>query len=468
MNRRQFLFSVAAGAISAAYAPRTFAVDSTGSTSLRISPNEIVAKVPVDFMGLSYEANQLAHPELFNASNTSLVKFFRDLGTGGVLRIGGNSSEFTVWNPTPAADLSDIALPYNPGKTHRRTPVTPDSIDNLAGFLDVVGWKLIYGLNLGMGTPEQAAEEAAYVTKSIGRRLMCLQIGNEPDLFHRNGLRSKDWAFDDYFAQWTQFADAVRAKTPGAPMAGPDVAGNIDWIKQMSEKAKDRIGLLSGHYYAEGPPTNPAMTIDRLLRNSSKLDRDIGDIDDICRVSGLPYRMTETNSCYNGGKAGVSDTFASALWAADYALRLASVGYAGVNFHGGGNGLYTPIAGDPTAGYSARPLYYGLRLASGFAGIELVRADLDTAGASISAYAAKIRTGLQIALFNKDPEQPASIAIDAGMPIRDGSISRLTAPSVDSKDGVSFEKAGVIQTRLASCNVDLPPASASLIFLTFA
>jgi len=275
-------------------------------------------------MGLSYEANQLAHPDVFSSQNVVLAGHLRTLGANGVLRIGGNSSEFTVWNPAPDADLSAVPLPYNIDKKHRRTAVTKESIDNLRGFLDAVDWKLIYGLNLGMGTPEQAAQEAAYVVKTIGDRLLYLQIGNEPDLFHKNGLRPSTYAWDDFYTEWSKFADAVLASTPHAPLAGPDVAGNVDWIKSLSEKAADRIGLLTTHYYAEGPPTNPAMTIERLVAGKPKLVTDTAKIVDIGNSSKLPFRMAECNSCYNGGKTGVSDTFASALWAVDYMLQLAA------------------------------------------------------------------------------------------------------------------------------------------------
>ena len=44
---------------------------------------------------------------------------------------------------------------------HALTAITPEAIDQLAGFLDAAGWSLIYGLNLGTGTPQRAAEEAA-------------------------------------------------------------------------------------------------------------------------------------------------------------------------------------------------------------------------------------------------------------------------------------------------------------------
>jgi len=36
---------------------------------------------------------------------------------------------------------------------------------------------------------------------------------------------------------------------------------------------------------------------------------------------------------YRGGKSGLSDTFASALWSANYLFELMSMGYSGVNLH---------------------------------------------------------------------------------------------------------------------------------------
>ncbi len=77
--------------------------------------------------------------------------------------------------------------------------------------------------------------------------------------------------------------------------------------------------------------------------------------------------MTEGNTCYHGGQPGVSDAFASALWAADYSLRVAQAGFAGVNLHGGGEGYYAPITGEPNA-TKLRPEYYGMQFAQQFAG----------------------------------------------------------------------------------------------------
>ena len=103
--------------------------------------------------------------------------------------------------------------------------------------------------------------------------------------------------------------------------------------------------------------------------------------------------MTEGNSCYRGGKPGMSDAFAAALWAADYMLELASLGCAGVNLHGGASafltaglgghtpgldsakkpqqvrsGYYSPIRTEPGIETRAMPVFYGMKFAGMLAG----------------------------------------------------------------------------------------------------
>src|SRR5262249_28983965 len=86
------------------------------------------------------------------------------------------------------------------------------------------------------------------------------------------------------------------------------------------------------------------------------------------RDAGVRFRMGEVNSVSCGGAPGVSDTYASALWGAAFAMQMAAAGAAGVDFHGGA----LPGGGSPYAGFvhdlagppAGRPLYYGLRLAS--------------------------------------------------------------------------------------------------------
>jgi hypothetical protein len=476
MNRRTFL---RAGAGAIAIGPRIAFPKASSSVkvSLGIDKRHVVATVPANFTGLSYESAQLSHPDFFSPSNKRLVPFMRTLGARGVLRIGGNTSEFTLWSPQGAPAAAPGTAGPDTGGKHRRTyRITSESIRNLTAFVEAVDWQLIYGLNLGKGTPEQAAHEAKAVSEAAGRRLLEFQIGNEPDLFHRNGLRPPDWKFSDYFAQWKQFASAVRRTVPQARFAAPDVAANVHWIVDFAKQGSGEIVELTGHYYAEGPPSNPAMNIDRLLHPNRSLERKIPIIQRTSRESGRPYRMAETNSCYRGGKPGVSDTFASALWGGDYMLQLEQAGFSGINFHGGGEGYYTPIAGSKAKGFSARPIYYGMLLAGQFAGTKIVKCTLDAQGVNATAYAARAASGLRVAIFNKDEQRGITVQIPSGSNAR---LWRLRAPSVHSKAGVMLAGAAVksdgswspaheehAAPRHGTVSIDVPAASAVLAFFS--
>ena len=85
------------------------------------------------------------------------------------------------------------------------------------------------------------------------------------------------------------------------------------------------------------------------------------------KAAKAPLLISETNSICSGGLEGVSNSFASALWAIDYMLAGAENGVYGMAFHGGLNSLgecffYSPLC--PVVGipgdYTAQPIYYGM------------------------------------------------------------------------------------------------------------
>ena len=418
---------------------------------LTIHGADVLAKMPATFTGLSYESAQLTHPDFFSAANTDCIALVRTLGAQGVLRIGGNTSAFTAWDKNGAAAGTGGAAGYGPdkgSKAAKQAPgmyrITPRAIDNLRAFLDKTGWQLLYGLNLRHGTPAAAAEEAAYVAQVCGARLLALQFGNEPDLFNHdesgNGGKSTRWSYDEFLAKWKAMYTAVHARVPGVRIAGPDSAFDKAYAGRFAADTRGQVGLLTTHYYAEGPPTDPKMTIDLLLHPGQRLAEEVYTALAAAKAAGLPFRMSEGNSCYGGGKPGVSDTFASALWAGDFMLDLAARGATGVNLHGGGEGAYTPIVTGKDGHSSARPVFYGMWLAGQFAGSTLVRTELkpspglDLKSANVTAYAAVGASGTLAAVFNKGAE-PVELALSE---VRDGEVFTLTAPAIESTGGVVF------------------------------
>src|SRR5206468_937930 len=86
------------------------------------------------------------------------------------------------------------------------------------------------------------------------------------------------------------------------------------------------------------------------------------------------------------------NVYAAALWGADVAFQLASVGAVGINFHTPGNhyGVFTASGGSVTV----QPLYYGMRLFSIAvpAGAVVVPARVDPFIDTLHAWAAIVET----------------------------------------------------------------------------
>ena len=162
-------------------------------------------EIPPDFIGLSYEKAALDLP-LFDANDTALVRLFRRLGPG-VLRVGGNSVDRTLWDPE--------------GSGLRKGLVAPADVSRLARFLEAADWRIIYGLNMGTSSPQAMADEASAARAAFGNRLIAFEIGNEPDLYHANGLRAPDYTYGDFLKEWENDARVISSAAPDASFTGP-------------------------------------------------------------------------------------------------------------------------------------------------------------------------------------------------------------------------------------------------------
>lgn len=489
-SRRRFLRSSATASALAIPAIRALAQASAPAT-LAIHAEQPGPALPPNYIGLSYEIEQLSDPSFFSPANSGLIEQFRALSRNGVLRLGGNTSDVGWWKPKP--DSKQPPLPSNvvlQTPQGERSPmdlayaVTPEAVRNLRSFLDATGWTCLYGINLGSSTPARAADEAEFVHKTLGPRLEYFQVGNEPDGFARRFRDRNTWDANAYFNDWLASANAIRARVPSARFGMPDVASKVSWFPTIADrlsalKERPDVVALTHHYYFTGPPSNPKANINDLLRPDPRVTRDAAVAHAAAQKLGTHYRMTEGNSCYRGGKPGFSDVFAATLWSADYCLLLASLGYSGVNLHGGsarqvanslggrlpGDALisnpnevhprpfYTPIA-DINSQYVAEPTFYGLRFAGHLAGGTMLPLTFNPGAVNATAYAAKLPTGQTVvAIINKDADHPLHIDL-AGY-----SVGRtLTAQSLASR---TVEDREAANNREAST---VPPATAMLLY----
>ncbi len=499
MDRRRFLRNTALASGAALWGRRGFS-QSASPVSLRLTLDAAKKgnRIAADFTGLSYETAQLGDPDFFSPDTTELIGFIRRLGKSGVLRIGGNTSEYSYWSTEPAprqnaatrqnqqANVLPQALAVGPDTGHgpaKARKITPEAVRNLRGFVDATGWKLIYGLNMGTESAETAAAEADFVMRTMDDKLIAFQLCNEPDLFYRNGLRTSDYNFAQFAQEWQHFYEVIRQKVPNAPFAGPDTAANNEWLVPFAKQFKGEIAFLSHHYYAEGPPTDPSMTIERLLNPNPHLQAEFETMAQAKADFGLPFRLAETNSCYQGGKRGVSDTFASALWGADLMYQLATAGGSGINLHGGGYGWYTPIAGTVADGFTARPIFYGMLLFEQAGPGRLI--DARMAGGEnaplVSAYGlvndVEARDTVKAVIFNKHADRAVRVSIGGAEANRARAL-RLVAPRLDDTQDATLGSNPVgpsgawepayeedLPLHEGAAAIELPPASAVLVNL---
>ena len=462
MKRREFLSTASAAAASCLASHLLHAQNAEPiHGTLTVDESAILATIPRDFIGLSYESAQLANPTFFSAENTALIALFRELSDQGMLRLGGGTSEFTAFtaDETQAPAPFDSVGPDTSKNVKSDTIITRKSLRNLRAFLDATGWRCLYGLNLGRGPIARAAEEAFHVQSILGPRLIAFQLGNEPDAW-RNRYRPATWSYADYWKEWATAHSAIVARVPQAKFAGPDVSNKMPYVTGFAEDVKGSapdVVMLTSHYYAMGPAGAPGITLDKLLSPDPKLERDAQIAMTAAHSAGLPYRMSEGNSCWNGGQPGLSDTLASALWVADMMLNFASLGCAGVNLHGGGNGFYTPIAGTLAEGFTRRPEYFGMELIKHFAGSELIRSKLECTNDRVRAYAARKSGSALVFIINKS-DQPALIRSTLRHAQKQW---LLTGPAIDAKQGVTLTESGA--TALRKGTLRAPAYSAILL-----
>jgi hypothetical protein len=477
ISRRRFLATAAMSLAATRLRAQGRAVV---QVTMKIPAEATGPRMAADFIGLSYEVQQLEDPSFFASSNVGLVGQFKALAPCGVLRLGGNTSEFAWWkaaSSSPEPEHPQVREVVGEPKP-KFYAVTPEAVRNLKAFLDATGWSCIYGIGMGANTPDRAGIEAAFVANVLGERLQYFQIGNEADLFASHLRDPKIWSAKMYLEQWLAIARAVSARVHGATFGMPDIASDMTWLTEIADlwpsiQNLPPVTMLTHHYYFGGPATNPEVNIPNLLKPSTmaKVQKTADIATAAAKRMGVRVRMTEGNTCYRGGKPGVSDVFGSALWSADYSLLLASNNYCGINLHGGTgksvansvggflpgdillkeqgetpeqiathpHPFYTPVA---TFGseYIMEPVAYGLKFAGRFNGASFIANDftsqLQAAGVNASAYAAKLPGGrVGIIILNKDADQDVQVNLDFEE-MRSGQVEirTLRAPALDSRE----------------------------------
>ncbi len=437
------------------------------STSIRILPGQPLASVPDNFTGLGYEMSSAAQPELLSAQNTDYVRLVSNLGRSGVLRFGGIVADYTRY------------VAAGPVRTDPKdTVVSRASLVQLRGFLDAIGWRAIWSVNFGQGTIEDAITEAKDVQRMLGPRLLAIELGNEVENYSRGKkpLRTPPYDFAAYHAEYSTWRHKLLAAVPGLRFAAPDTAASVDWVEHMAAQAHGDVQLLTTHYYRGDQRQG---TLAQLMQPDPELFTRLRRLREASRKSGIPWRMCETNSFFGGGRPGLSDTFADALWTLNYMLLLAQYGCAGVNIETGVNQLgfvssYSPIRYDSSGRPEAGAPYYGMLAfaAAGAAGAQMLQTQLSPGNPDLAAYAIGRHGRIHsLVLINRSSTALARVSLSQ-LALPSPKVLRLTAPTVLSKSGITLGGSAVnaqggwraqATEHLQGDKIAVPAASAAIL-----
>lgn len=436
----------------------------------------------VDFAGNTSVPNDYSNNLLSNLGNLQ--------GTKPYIRVGGNTQDFAIFNASLEVAQVGIIIPAVSKDYPRDLTIGPRFYESFTTWPDT---KYIYGFNLATnGTigRQSLLATAQHACQALQNgKLAYWELGNEPDLYDRTtalgARRPESWNEVDYVNEWLNGTRAIHdtiaqycpslASNSSYKYYAPSFAGtgnnHLDPLRTWQDglDADKDIGIISSHNYINGA-TAPGVTLQGTLMNHSNtiasVALQLNESANLARLPpnldpSLPFILGETNSLYNQGAPGLSNSFGAALWGVDFALYCYAQNIRRVHFHQGTNYRYQswqPVETELVSKGTKAP-YYGNVAVAAFVGdvsggdVRIV--NLPLAGETRAAYAAYVGERLSKVLVVDLNEYNAT----AGNNLTDGyarpvaeyniraqgfrygmvSLQRLMANGSDAISGITFD-----------------------------
>jgi hypothetical protein len=434
-------------------------------SSVSVAGTSVARPLPQGFLGIAITFDSVTDWEPGGSAppNPVLAQLIRTLNPIGhpSIRVGGESTDRSWW-PTPG-------VPQPRGVTETLGPAWGQSVKQLAVSTNA---KLLMGLNLEANRVRLDQNEAHQYLRVLGRRYIgALEIGNEPDLYPLiPWYKLVDGKVEPWYVHGgtpvfarkrtygpTQFGQELSrtlAVLPKLPEAGPET-GHPAWVQQFVDVVRPR-GLpmtLTSHAYGlnqcvKDPAARSYPTISHLLTlfasRENMLHHDAPYIA-LAHADGGRFRVDEMGSVTCHGRAGVSNSMASALWALDALFYLDSQDVDGVNLHsspGSSNGLFDFNHINGIWDATVHPLFYGALMFAQAApeGSRLLAVQGD-ASSQLRVWAT-IGTDhkLRVLLINDSLQRTGQITVHSptGWGAEAASVERLLAPNAAATTDITL------------------------------
>jgi hypothetical protein len=359
-------------------------------------------------------------------------------------------------------DGSPFMVRVGGGTTDTSAEPNANTVAPFAELANAQGVHFTLGVNLGANNVQLAVDQATVFIKGMPPgSLDALEVGNEPDAYAANGFRPSTYNSTNYINDFTNWSSSIlnaeaslgtNVRMMGAAWGSTNTF--MDNVAAYEQNESQNVNLITQHVYGGYTESGQSFADDYLLTPSvaAKVPSTLQPY--VSPIHGLnqKFRIAEMNSIDNGGIAGISDAFGSALWSIDTMFEYANAGLDGVNWHGtsgctycaftfaphnvGGNNYIYPLQ-------HVAPLYYGMLFFHQAAGngAHLLPVTLNSSGGTVPNI--KIwstidsNNTVRVAIINKDKTFAGTVAVSlAGH--GSAQVTRLVAPSYTATSGVSI------------------------------
>ncbi|KAL9096165.1 MAG: hypothetical protein Q9165_001688 [Trypethelium subeluteriae] len=452
-------------------------------------PLEAFVSFSIEFSSFPDFAGNLSQPNTF--SNNLLNNLGNLTGTKPFIRVGGNTQDYAIFNSS--LDVATIGIIQPNLSSDYPTILTfgPPYFESYATWPDT---RFSHGFNLGRNSSsarDALLASVPYACAALGQddRLNVWELGNEPDLYKTSAqgiVRPANWTEQSYVDEWLYWTGRIKEALQGNcsnlttateyQYMAPSFAGtgnSLDPIRTWEDGLDDNgdIEYISSHNYIGGA-TQPGVTLQGTLMNHSMTVASVAHQLNESRLlagingsAGLPFILGETNSLYNEGAPGLSNSFGAALWGVDFNLYCAANNIRRVHMHQGTNYRYDswqPIETNKSSIGTKAPYYGNIAVAAFIGNVSGNTANTTVQNTSITnlplsnpmeaAYAAYQNTVLQrVMVINLQQYNYSNASTEGPRPVTtygfqvpescagNATVSRLMANGSDAITGITWD-----------------------------
>ncbi|KIW06869.1 uncharacterized protein PV09_02545 [Verruconis gallopava] len=344
------------------------------------------ASGPLDpsFAGFGIEPSNIFSFTGGSSANELSVNLLQNLadysGAPPHIRLGGNTGDYMVYN----SSYTSYDFQTNGNNIYSSSYLTFGDALFKAINRFPTGTPITFGLNLAYEESDYIANivrEAQAVLDNIGHlTLYSFEIGNEPDLYAKNGFRQGAWDGQIYTQEFLERASAISEqvlKPAGYKeqfFESPATASTIgttftidDLVSYGITKGTNGSGnLVSGwnqhDYFYFVDVSTYGLTLDHLMELSNTESQFAYWVTEVTAglATGLPYYLREMASAGPTGLPNISNTFGAALWTLNFFCYAATLNISSVEMHMTDNSYaaaWMPIS-RPNSPTGVRPSYY--------------------------------------------------------------------------------------------------------------